>query len=310
MSDFTVVGAFSSIAQAENALVELQDLFRDIKHHRTDSRYQAGYTTIPTWPEAEISAKYGIEWDESLDWIDSVERQVTQFLNFVFITTDSIDTYQYPNTIVALFKKMASQVFVAGRYLNEELIILTKMNCIAPEEQAAAKIASEFNLYLQSKDVEFLIPPWEIYSPTLELWDLDLLKKPLDGEFDQTRIQQAVDALYRYQKAKIEGRPLIRPEEEAIAALVSLQDFGYTLPYAFDGDLLSKLIHSIGGVSDTSARGMEVKTEGTSIHIPEVFFIWPEKGIPAIYKYLENEACTDIEFSLTSVPYASKPEYI
>lgn len=46
------------------------------------------------------------------------------------------------------------------------------------------------------------------------------------------------------------------------------------------------------------------------LYLPEIFFFSPTHGIPAIYKYLVNEGFTNIEMSITSVPYATKQEYL
>ncbi len=311
MTSFTVIGIFETNGQAQKACAEIQSLFENIQDARQAVQYRRHHYTTPTWAEGVVSEKYGLEWNESLDWIVEISRQVSQFLNYVFVTNDLARTYQYPNSLADLLEKLASRVLVEGSLEGRrgEHIVLAKIDCLAPERLVATHIAEELNLYLEAKIVDITIPPWEIFSPVLELSHQDLLKKPYGVEIDRSSVQQAVRALYRYQKAQLQNRPLAKFEGEAINALYALKQQGYTLPESLDAERLQRIIQWTGGTSD-SAMGKTVQVTGQKIHMPEIFPFSPASGIFAIHRYLENEGCTDIEWSLKTVPYASKREYI
>lgn len=313
---FTVTGKFPNELIAHDVEQIIAKLFTDIVKFHAENEY-TGYSKnpysqkdAPTPAEFEISAKYNIEWDETLDWLHCpIDRHVIQFENFVFVTTQVYKGRKTPDRIEQLLKHFADHVYV-GKDNFPELIILTQIKCKAPNEQVAKEISSEINLYLINKDTEYLIPPFEVFHPFLELSALGLLYKPYDKSVPLVDIQYVVGVLYQYQKAKMLRQPLTEAQSNALSALEALRTQGYAFPRGINTEFLPDLIHEIGGTTGTSSRGKKVEATGHVIYIPELWFIYPELGIPAIHAYLTAKGCTDIEIALTSVPYASKPEYI
>lgn len=312
MTSFTVVGEFPDETTASNVEQIITHLFVDIVKFQEEHNYYVGYSRkeTPTWPEIDVSEKYNIPWEKTLDWIQMpVPRHVTRFKNLVFITTELIKGWKTPDQIEQLLKKLTDQVYVKADNLPE-LIILTELNCITPQRAVAIDIVAEINLYLLNKDVEYLIPPWEMYSPFLGLFgstDLGLLH---DFEPDLVQLQRTVDALYNYQKAKLSNQPLMPLERTTMAELEKFTKQHKTLSRDLSPEMLPKIIRDKGSVSGASGRGKKVEVAGQLVRVPELFFFHPELGIPAIHTYLTTKGCTDIEIALKSVPYASMPEYI
>lgn len=56
--------------------------------------------------------------------------------------------------------------------------------------------------------------------------------------------------------------------------------------------------------------GGKVEHHSESIHFVEIPFYNTHHGLPALIAYLMDKGCTEIEYSLSTVPYASRPEYI
>ncbi len=312
MTSFTVVGEFPDEAGAYDAEQMIAHLFADIVKFQEEHKYWGhnSYKETPTWPEIEVSEKYNIAWETTLDWIQlPIPEHVMRFKNFVFVTTKWIKGWKTPDRIEQLLKNLSNHIYVQTDNLPE-IIILAEINCRAPERQVVIDTAAEINLYLLDKDVEYLIPPWEIYCPFLDLYDHNFLQREFGFEPDIAYIQQAIDALYRYQKAAKLAKKRSPLERVTLNALEALHTQHYTFPNGLNSGLLPELVRNIGSVSGASGRGKKVEAINQIVHIPEIWFHKPELGIPAIHAYLIAKGCTDIEIALKSVPYESKPEYI
>ena len=308
MSNFTIIGIFKSVQEAKDARRQIQTLFDHIFDARLAKNYRYHYDTTPTWAEGIISEQYGIEWNESIDWIDKDNTQlVTQFLNYIFVTNDLNKTRQSPHLIFSLIQKISDTALLQGS-LEHERIILAEISCRAPQNSIALIIAEEFNLYLTAGNSEFNIPPWEMFSPTLTL-SHELIKAPYHTRIDKDKIAQTMSILYRYHKAYLQEEPLYKLEEEAITTLTSLQQQGYSIPKSLDTERLQQIIHHIGSHGE-GILGKTVSVSDKKLHISEIFPIFPATTIPAIHNYLQFHGCTDIEYSFTSVPYVTKPEYL
>jgi hypothetical protein len=310
-SSFTVVGHFDTVEKAEQAETKLKALLEQIREFRSYDP-NGEVDRFPTWPEEEASQQYGIEWDESFDWVvKNIDEHVVRFQQYVFVTTALAYTYQFSYTLEALMSKLAEETNVHGNS-SEEMIILTELECIAPDARIASEIVAELRLYLDTTAREYMIPAWEIYSPKVDFSAYPMIKRPygLSWEPNSEVIRAAINGLYQYQKAMIESQNIAIAEKDAIAALLPLKDEGFTFSVELNSDALQKIIRRIGSLSQTGAMGGQVENKGQLVRFPEIVFHRLQDAIPAIIGYIESQGCSDIHFSLKSVPYASKPEYL
>jgi hypothetical protein len=307
-ASFTVVGQFANEEKAADAERTLKTLFEDI---------QAAWALRgrendipPTWAELEASQTYDIEWDKSLDWLsESLDKHLLRFEQYVFVMT-TFETHQRYDTMEALMGKLADATYVKRSEWSPDTLILTELKCVTLSEQSASEIAAEIRQYFSPDTIKGSIPPWEIFSPRFYFSAYDLIRPSYDIEPDRDVIAKAIDALYHYQKAVRDKYRVTIAESDAIGALMPLRNQGYTFLVPLDTNILPKIALEVAHLAMASAFGGKIESVGSTIHIPEVAFFRPEYGIPALVEYLKSKGCVDITYTLQTIPYASKPEYI
>ncbi|MEO8609302.1 MAG: hypothetical protein ABI690_15530 [Chloroflexota bacterium] len=296
--------------KAEDAERILKTLFEDIQLY-----WAAGSPAdekSPSWAELEASQTYDIEWEKSMDWLsESIDKHLLRFEQYVFVMT-TFETHQRYDTMEALMGKLADATYVERSEWSPDTLILTEVKCATSSEQSASQIAAEIRQYFTPDTIEGSIPPWEIFSPSFFpfYFPSDLIRRSYDIEPNRDVVLKAIDALYHYQKAVREKYRVVIAESDAIRALMPLRNQGYTFLVSLDTDVLPKIALEVAHFANTSAFGGKIETEGSTIHIPEIAFFKPAHGIPALVEYLKSKGCTDITYTLKTVPYASKPEYI
>jgi len=319
-ASFTVLGRFETIEKAQDAEATLKTLLKAIQEARGFDQY-AYKEKFLSWPEYEAGEKYGIRWEQSLDWIgNELSEHLIRFENNVFLTTALSDTWQNANVMLSLMKHLTDDVYLRQYEAREERLILTALECVYPNDQTGREITDEISQYLRPATIEFSIPPWEIYSSEIHLkYSVtgmvdgeyrDIMKAPFHHKPSTEILRGVIQALYEYQQAAIEKGPTEALAEKAANALLGLQDEGYGFPQELTGDTLLLLARSIGSLASASALGGQIERTGSIIRIPEIAFFRAQYGLPAIIAYLKSKGCDDIQYSFSSVPYASRPEYL
>lgn len=299
-ASFTVVGKFADAQKAADAEHTLKSLFEDIKVYWATNTHLEPMP--PSWAELEASQTYDIKWDESFDWLsESLDKHLLRFDQYVFVM-NTFETHQRYDTMEALMGKLADATYVERSEWSPDTLILMEAKCTAPSEQIASQIIAEIRQHFSPDTIEGSIPPWEVFSPLPTLNASGFSYNPYDFHPDIEIIRNALDALYRYQKAARDKYRVTIAESAAIAALQPLRNEGYTFTIPLDSETLPEIARDVAYVADTQAFGGKIETDGSIIHIPEVAFFSPAYGIPALVEYLKSQGCTDIAYTLQTVP--------
>lgn len=240
-SSFTVVGKFGSTEKTIGAEIIFKQLLKRIREYREYDARIDGNEDAPTWPEVEIAEQYGFKWDAGIDWVyedADINEHVIRFEDYVFVTTAITDTWQGPESLQNLMQKLTDAVHLKVHEHGEDKIILTQLECEAPNQEMSDFIYKEVVSYLKSTDIENLTAPWKPYLPIHE---------------------------------------------------------GRLEPY-FE--------------SEADVLGGKIEQDAQIIHFPEIAFFETQYGLPALIGYLEAKGCVNIRYSLQSVPYVSRREYM
>jgi hypothetical protein len=177
-TDFTVVGSFASVDEANKAAEELRALIAKIARWLERNGYFGGgeyWDKNPdaplSPPEIEASKMYGVEWSQhSMDWFPGDETAtdaIVTYDNMVFIYNIS-DTWLGSKPIDTIAKKLGGDVVVHGDKLpaNEsDTDVYVTISCIVLDKKAAAAIYTECQAYFERerKPRDYGNEPWRPY---------------------------------------------------------------------------------------------------------------------------------------------------
>jgi hypothetical protein len=162
-SHFTIIGAFPSEDEAQQAADRLLQLLQDIddwfeqpENAAAKAQRELFYENAPvSEPEKHISEQYNIPWySNSLDWTYS-RRGISVAGRFMFIYPG--DTWQGAKPLADLLAKFGGQTAIQGyvehktephRAVNARLMF--NIDCLASDEAAAQAVVDAVEAYLKA----------------------------------------------------------------------------------------------------------------------------------------------------------------
>lgn len=285
-SSFTIVGTFSSIDEAQKAETIFREMFDSIlewQEYERNNRYaDIVNPNAPTFPETEYAAKYDLDWNEHVDWIDG--KNIFRVENHLFIADDSIPTWQSPDLMLDLMGRFTDVVNHSRSNVPERTLLVT-LSCMASDVAVATALYTILDSYfksLEETDGDLITPPWIDFDEESRFNNEENLQK-----------QVILDHIEKIESGTIDyatlGSTLI-PKEEYVK------------------NLRQSLSHT--WINDQSCCiGGKVEHDGLAINFPALYFCDSHKGLPVFIRYLEAQGCTQIQYRFFDIPYEEIDQY-
>ncbi|QPC83690.1 hypothetical protein G4Y79_04725 [Phototrophicus methaneseepsis] len=298
-SDFTVVGTFKSVSDAEQAAQTLLEIFGYIVEQRIDI-YDAKLVPAEVW----YAEQYNIAWDRHLDWLYNADQQVTQLENTVIVSSYVASTWMGAAVIDELLPKLGASVQQDGEMSNGGLIVTVTAR--VPHSATAQRLEQVTNDYLSALASYLDSPDYTSMPSPISPWAFYFVGKPEVSE-------DAIVAAYNDQQANHKKLESIREEmrqlgingvPDKVPRISELQQKHNDMAKPFINTEKSKLAdwyfwafsnakpYAYTDTPSTShAAGDKLIIENLNFGINLV------QGLPALIRWLRDEGCT-VDFSI------------
>ena len=252
-NDFTVVGTFQTVSDAEQAATTLRKIFELILEQRKNI-----YDAEPVPAEVWYAKQYDIAWDQHLNWIFQPDLQVAQLENRVIVSSYTTQTGMGAAVIEELLPKLGASVQKDEEIGNVSLVV--RVTAQAPDSATAQRLKQvtndylgELATYLDSPNYTSIpspISPWTFYFPNKPDVSEDVIvtayndqqanRKKLESireEIRQLRISGVLDTdprIFELQRVHNDvAKPFINTEKACLAdwyyrAINDTKPYGYT----------------------------------------------------------------------------------
>lgn len=151
-NDFHIVGRFHSSEEAKIAADKLKGTLKELKGwyeahpDAVEPTFENG-KYIPTEVERNISAQYGVPWNEHHDWIvDSSSPEKTVLLLEEFVIMDSPNTWAGYDPFADILRKLGGNVLADSEMGDTRICV--NMRAVNSDPLKAESLATAINDYL------------------------------------------------------------------------------------------------------------------------------------------------------------------
>jgi len=308
-SDFTLIGEFPDVEQAERAFQELDSLVKEIDAWNVE--HDNGSWGPPTPFEEAAARRFDAESFYTTAWLEGYgasERAVVQVDNCVTMFTQFHSGDNEYNNLDA-FKQI--MVKLGGKVIEERYGIVS-ISCRAPDEEILKRIVEETQEYIRSTgDLEnsreiqdsaklvFPPPPWLAYwdsqydpetESLLEAWHSMNLSRQAYNLWNQQHEDELADA--RNIKDKDQRYRRHRELDKIRDKFVATRTTKHPL---FRRVL--QIVRLIGlDVTYIFRTFSRVESEGLQLNLLNLHFNHVGVGLTAIRAWLQSLGCTEITY--------------